>query len=119
MATYQDHLYGPIYPELPSVAKYRRIAEPTMEDKRAHGEAVHKAILALQRSELMRVIASTGCPCVSGTFKADGDAILAHVKAFHKRAFAAAVEKDRRERKDEEIIEAYERAMAEKRKRQT
>lgn len=104
----------PFYPALPTVAKWRRKPDLTPEQRREYGEAVHRAIRALQRSALMRTIASTGCPCASGTFKSDGREILAHVKASHVAQAEAAANADRRRRTDAEIQIAYRNAMAAK-----
>lgn len=49
----QESCPGPAYPHLPGIAKYRRIANPTLADRRAHGDAVHAAMQALQRRELL------------------------------------------------------------------
>jgi hypothetical protein len=49
-----DHTGNPLYPNLgPTVAKHRRLNDETPEGKKAYGQAVHAAIRALQRRELM------------------------------------------------------------------
>ncbi len=46
--------YGPVYPDLgASVAKFRRIKNPTREQRAAHADAIEKAIRAKQRSALL------------------------------------------------------------------
>jgi hypothetical protein len=54
MSRYNDeHAGNPLYPNLPSVAKHRRLNDQTPDGKKAYGQAVHAAIRALQRRELM------------------------------------------------------------------
>jgi hypothetical protein len=46
--------FGPLYPNLgPAVVKHRRLNDQTPEGRKAYGQAVHAAIRALQRRELM------------------------------------------------------------------
>jgi hypothetical protein len=50
MSRYNDeHAGNPLYPNLPSVAKHRRLNDQTPDGKKAYGQAVHAAIRALQR----------------------------------------------------------------------
>lgn len=45
---------NPLYPNLgPAVAKHRRLNDQTPEGRKAYGQAVHAAIRALQRREIM------------------------------------------------------------------
>ena len=53
MARHDKHAGNPLYPNLPSVAKHRLLNDQTPEGKKAYGQAVHAAIRALQRRELM------------------------------------------------------------------
>jgi len=71
------------YPKLAGLDRYRRAPDP---DRRAYGQAVMAAIRALQARELARVLPSHPCPCASGVWESDGQAILRAVRAQNRRA---------------------------------
>ena len=115
---------GPDYPSLgTAVAKWRACAREslkalTYEQVHAYGEAVERAILALQRSE-----ANRGLPpvmpkvhCASGTPHNSGEAIHNAIREQQARALAAYPSYVRRHRTDVEWRQMYEAAMAEKRR---
>ena len=73
----------PLYPKLVGLDRYRRAPDP---DRRAYGAAVLSAIRALQARELARELPTHPCPCASGGWESDGQAILRAVRAQHRRA---------------------------------
>ena len=111
--------FGPVYPALPSVAKFRKQAATHGHDeffRDAYGAAVHAAIRTLQRQELMRAginRAEHKCNCASGTNHNDGAAILKAVAAQNRAAACRHTDT----RTDKQIRDAYEAAMAAKRAR--
>jgi len=70
------------YLALPGLDRYRR--DPNA-DRRAYGAVVLSAIRALQARELARELPSHPCPCASGTWESDGQAILRAVRAQNRR----------------------------------
>ena len=116
---------GPLYPDLGAgVAKYRRMAgkggvakmPPAM--RYAYGEAVEKAILAKQRSELQRELPTHAPRCPSGCASPDGDVIHRHMQNKQRAALLACPAMERRARTPQQWAEMYEEAMADKRKRE-
>jgi hypothetical protein len=113
---------GPDYPQLgATVAKWRAkardgLAQLTREERRAYGEAVEKAIRALQRQEAQRGLWPTTpkVRCASGTAHNTGEAIDAAVRKQQHDALAAYPSYVRRNRPDHVWREMYEAAMAEK-----
>ena len=73
----------PLYPTLAGLDRYRRNPDP---DRRAYGQAVMAAVRALQARELARELPSHPCPCASGVWASDGQAILRAVRAQNRRA---------------------------------
>ena len=71
------------YPKLAGLDRYRRNPDA---DRRAYGQAVMAAVRALQARELARVPPSHFCPCASGVWESDGQAILRAVRAQNRRA---------------------------------
>jgi hypothetical protein len=71
------------YPTLAGLDRYRRNPDA---DRRAYGQAVMAAIRALQARELARELPTHPCPCASGIWDADGQAILRAVRAQNRRA---------------------------------
>ena len=71
------------YPKLAGLDRYRRNPDA---DRRAYGQAVLSAIRALQARELARELPSHPCPCASGVWDSDGQAILRAVRAQNRRA---------------------------------
>jgi hypothetical protein len=71
------------YPTLAGLDRYRRNPDA---DRRAYGAAVLSAIRALQARELARELPSHPCPCASGVWASDGQAILRAVRAQNRRA---------------------------------
>lgn len=71
------------YPHLTGLDRYRRDPDA---DRRAYGAAVLSAIRALQARELARELPTHPCPCASGTWESDGQAILRAVRAQNRRA---------------------------------
>ncbi len=109
--------FGPLYPVLP-LAVHRKLAATeagqTLEARRAYGRAVHEAILAKQRAELIGPEKPAfKANCASGTFQNSniGKAIRAQLAAKFARDVAA----DRKARSDEAIIAQYHAHMAKQR----
>jgi hypothetical protein len=71
------------YPKLAGLDRYRRNPDA---DRRAYGQAVLSAIRALQARELARKLPTHPCPCASGVWESDGQAILRAVRAQNRRA---------------------------------
>jgi hypothetical protein len=116
-------MFGPVYPDLPSVKKFRRMAKGGVASmpqamRRAYGEAVEKAILAKQRAELQRELPSHRCHCASGTNQNDGRKISAAMRAKQRAALLAYPSAERRARPAHVWQTMYEQAMADKRARQ-
>jgi hypothetical protein len=111
--------FGPNYPALPSVRKYRApLASLTREQRQAYGAAVETAIRAKQRSELQRVMPEHRCHCASGTNHNDGREISKAMRAKHRAALQASVARERRERTPAQWQAMYDAAMADKRERE-
>ena len=114
---------GPDYPLLgASVAKWRARARDGLkalsrEERRTYGEAVDRAILALQRSEANRGLSpmKPRVHCASGTLHNTGEAIHNAIREQQARALAAYPSYVRRHRTDVEWRQMYEAAMTEKR----
>jgi hypothetical protein len=104
--------FGPSYPEL-GLQKYRKIKNPTWEQKQAHGEAVHLAIQAKQRQELQRATLPPKARCASGTFLNCGADIHKHLRAAARAELLAYPAKERRARTEKEWLQLYNEAMAE------
>jgi hypothetical protein len=113
---------GPDYPSLgAAVAKWRWRARDglqslTREERSAYGEAVGRAILALQRAEANRGL-SPMVPkvhCASGTAHNTGAAIHNAIREQQARALAAWPAYVRRNRTADEWQRMYKAAMAEK-----
>ena len=115
--------YGPNYPPLGvAVAKWRARAREGLkalsyEERRAYGDAVERAILALQRSEANRGLppVTPKVRCASGTPHNTGKAIHDAIREQKARALAAYPSYVRRKRTAVEWRQMYEAAMAEKR----
>lgn len=110
--------FGPVYPALPSVAKFRRMAngrDLTKEEGKAYGRAVMQGILDLQKRELQREFKSHACPSASGSWATDGKTLIKAVRKQHQDQLEAAVRADRARRTDAEIVSAYHAAMEETR----
>lgn len=119
---YQADASGPDYPPLGAVvAKWRWRAREglrslTREERQAYGEAVERAILALQRAE-----ANHGSPpinprvnCASGTAHTTGEAIHQAIREQQARALAAYPSYVRRNRSPHIWQQMYEAAMADR-----
>jgi hypothetical protein len=114
-----EEQFGPFYPDLGAgVAKFRRIPRNkiTKVQRLAYGEAVHRAILAKQRSELQRELPSFKPRCASGTWHADGDKIHAAIQQQQAARLQAAVAQDRK-RTPAQWKTAYDAAMQDQRRR--
>lgn len=107
--------FGPTYPALPAVAKFRRQRNP---DPKTYGQAVRAAIRALQRSELQTYALRNRGPrtvnCASGTKHTSGKKIRAAIREQHRAALRAAANGPTFARTDEELREAYLEAIAAK-----
>jgi hypothetical protein len=111
--------FGPVYPHLPTCAKFRKIANPTPEQKRAHGDAVSAAIRALQRAALARELPTIKPRCASGTWHNNADGSVGKaIREQHRRALLAYPDAVRRARTHDEWQAMYDAAMAEKRARE-
>jgi len=108
--------FGPVYPKLTGLDYWRKKPALTKGEWLVYGAAVREKIAALNRAALMKELPSHGCPCASGTWESDPKKIMAAVKRQNQAKLWT--EADRKRRTDAEIIEAYNKAMAEKRARQ-
>jgi hypothetical protein len=116
---------NPDYPSLgATVAKWRFRAREglqslTRDERRAYGDAVERAILALQRSEAQQRLTPVApkCRCASGTAYNTGEALHQAIREQQRNALLACAAQIRRARTDVEWREMYEAAMAEKRAR--
>jgi len=114
---------GPEYPSLGATfAKWRVKARDalrtlTRAEVHAYGEAVERAIVALQRSEAQRGLTPMApkVRCASGTSHNTGEAIHEAVRKQQRDALLAWPSQARRARPDHAWREMYEAAMAEKR----
>ncbi len=114
---------GADYPTLgATVAKWRWRAREglqslTHEERQAYGEAVERAILALQRAEADRGLPpiSPKVHCASGTLHNTGEAIHSAIREQQARTLAAYPSHVRRKRTAIEWGDMYKAAMAEKR----
>lgn len=107
--------FGPKYPALPAVNKYRAKAKRGQLDQdgaREYGAAVHQAIRDLQRAELQRELRTHACPCASGTWHSEAKDILRAIRNQNRSQKVPDL------RTDKQLVEAYEAAMAEKRARE-
>lgn len=114
---------GPSY-DVTSVAlaRYRwwareGLATLTKDERRVYGEAVERAILAKQRSELLASLGKPANPkprCASGTLFPNGADIHEATKQQQRNALRAAPSQIRRKRTDAEWRQLYEQAMAAK-----
>ena len=115
--------YDKPYPKLgASVIKFRKLAAQrplTREERLAYGEAVEKAILALQRSEAITLCGlgpvNPKPICASGTFHNNGDDIHNAVLAQQRNALLCAPAQIRKRRSECEWRDLYKKAMKEKR----
>ncbi len=90
-----------LYPNL-GTAKWKKIKNPTPEQRAAHAEAIEKAIRALQRRELMGPDLDPTAPCRD---------IGAAIRAQHRAALARCAEQERRKRDGKTWREMYRIAM--------
>jgi hypothetical protein len=89
---YEPHPgFGPDYPKLPGVTRHRAkanaagsIAAMSKEDRRTYGLAVLAQINALNKAKIAMATQSHKCPCASGTWLSDGNAILAAIRRQHR-----------------------------------
>jgi hypothetical protein len=122
-----DNQFGPDYPRhlgatvarFRSVTRRRGLAALSKDERRAYGDAVEKAILALQRSE-----AKSGLPpispkvnCASGTAHNTGADIHNAIRARQRAALMNCAGAERRARTEHEWRSMYEAAMQEKKQR--
>jgi hypothetical protein len=110
--------FGPTYPALASCAKFRRMRDPSAEQRKAHGEAVMAGIRSLQAGELARETKTHRPNCPSRSAETTGKGIMKAVQRQHASQLQAGANADRARRTDAQIIEAYAEAMAEKRQRE-
>lgn len=117
--------FGPLYPNLPSVTKWRksaRAAGGAMQMDRAlrqgYGAAVHEAIRTLQAQELRRELVAPSANCASGTFHSDGRKIHQAVRGQQAGELARCASAIRKRREPEEWRAMYAEAMKEKRERE-
>jgi hypothetical protein len=115
--------FGPTYNiDSAALKKFRRVDSlgGTLEQfRKAYGEAVEKAVLAAQRSQLRRAAVPERRPnCASGTWHTTGAAIDKAIRQQHRAALLACPGQIRRARPADEWRKLYDAAMAEKRARQ-
>ena len=114
---------NPPYPAMPSLAKFRRMAESAggvmaMDRfaRQQYGEAVEQAIRGLQRTELLgRIKAEAKPQCASGSFANTAEGIEKAVRGRIAAALASAARRDREGRSDALVQELYDQAMRIKR----
>jgi hypothetical protein len=108
---------NPAYYDLgSSVAKFRRKAELTKDERRAYGEAVERAVLAKQRQALQRELPSHAVSCASGTSHSDGRKISEAVRQQQRASLLSYPAKVRAARPSHEWRKLYDKAMDEKRR---
>jgi hypothetical protein len=110
--------HGPTYNVAsPSLAKHRAkardgLAAMSYEERRAYGEAVERAVLAMQRREAMRACEPEPRPnCASRSWANAPGEVGAAVRQQQHRALMACAEQIRRARTDVEWQQMYEEAM--------
>jgi hypothetical protein len=104
----------PLYPNLgPAVAKHRRLNDETPEGRKAYGQAVLKAINAMNRQKLTGASGPVNprSPCASGTWHSEGKDILKAIRAQHRTATQTAANGPTFERTDEDLERDYYRAL--------
>lgn len=112
-----DHVCSnPEYPHIPGAVKFRKIANPTAEQRRAHGDAVSAAIRAMQAAALRRACLEPRPSCDSGTWHNNADGkVGAAIRAKQSRDLLTCGDRQRAARTDKELLAAYKEAMAAKR----
>lgn len=113
MTDYAPDAFGPTYPNLATVEKFRKLARAGKPDD-GYGAAVLDAIRKLQRSEMLRWGVNRSearCHCASGTNHNTGKDILKAVAAQNRTRASSGFPP----RSDKQLRAAYEAAMAEKR----
>ena len=103
--------YGPRYPELPSVEKWRRLnrgRDLTPEETRAYGRAVLAAIHSLNHAGLWRVAVDLRCTVWKPNPAVAKLAKLAD-EACERRVAAGNVEKPEKERRRLALLKLKER----------
>lgn len=98
----------------------RGLSKLSREDRRAYGEAVERAVLAAQRSQLKTYSEPERRPsCASRTWHTTGEEIDAAIRAQHRAALAACPSQIRRARSPDEWQRLYDEAMQAKRDRRS
>lgn len=110
-----DRRFGPRYPNISGLSKFRNKVDLTAEEWKAYGQAVRSKLAALNAAALAREIPAHRCNCASGSYANSPAKIRAHMAKKLQAEFDAAVREERNRRTDQQIIAAYHRAMAEKR----
>jgi hypothetical protein len=112
--------FGPKYPDLDGLAKFRSAARHGLQamekwERHRYGDAVEKAILRLQRTELMRCLENpargTASNCASRTTHNTGEAIHDAVRQQQRLALLSYPAKARRARTPEQWRSLYSDAM--------
>ncbi len=111
--------FGPVYNVAgATLVKYRKqagsgLATLSQVERRAYGEAVERAILAKQRSELQGSMGpiKPRVRCASGTGHSDGADIHEAIRQQQRNALLAWPGKVRRNRTDVEWRQMYQEAM--------
>lgn len=116
-----DKNSGPCYPAMPALAKHRQraarygsIAAMPRADVEAYAAAVDAGIRALNKAT-QRTGYNPRPNCASGSWANNDADLKAAIYNRQMRELHASVAADRRARTDDDIREAYELAMAEKR----
>lgn len=119
-----ENQWGPFYDlDSATLKKYRRkvngggVMDLPVEERRAYGEAVERAVLAQQRTLLLRDLppANPKVNCASGTSYGDGERIHEAVRRQQASALLNCPGQIRRARTPEQWAEMYAEAMKEKR----
>lgn len=113
--------FGPFYPKSWSanVTKFRNkardgLAKLSAEEKRAYGAAILQAVLAAQRSALMRETPTVGTHCASGTWINDAKKLHKALQRQQRAALFDDIERQRRDRDPDTWKKMYDDAMKEK-----
>lgn len=118
MTSIGEEPFGPNYPPMPGLNKYRTAAaqaggvaklDPILRKK--YGAAIEKAIRAMQRAAMAKVYVMPAPRCASGSWANTAEGIEKAVRARQASELAAAARRDREGRSDETIQALYDQAM--------
>ena len=105
----------PDYPKFGKTVERFRKLPPTPENVKAHAEAIFAQLKTIQMAEFrgsLDVTAEPTCPCISGTWSADGKAILRTINNRNAAALDRATAEDHRRRSDAQVRDVLSRTLA-------